>query len=329
MHQRRSDRSLRLMLRQGMLRWQDPESGGAAGFPAMRRSVRESPCTGLRNLVRCFLCVLLMLSVAQGRAELETELACGAPFSLLLEDGLLTVRADAACLGDVLAELARLAPVALRVHESVIDRPVSVSLEKVPIRHGIASILHGMSYLVTMRPSSGRTQSPSGMEIYVLPEGEVSQDAARIVDSVGADEPSHLAQDHEPGELRVGAPGPEMSFGAFESLVDAVGEPLKVQEALTNALTISDPEVRTFALIALVGLEVKGAAEMLAHAASHDQSPTVRMRALELLASGKYPQTISRIALEQATADPDQAISATAQELLSGGRADSAFPWAY
>ena len=96
------------------------------------------------------------------------------------------------------------------------------------------------------------------------------------------------------------------------------GEDAAVAETILAALEDPDPRVREAALhiVADLGPEAPGAAATVAQMARRDESPELRMRALEKLFAANYRLDLAEATVLAALEDPEAEVRALAQNLL-------------
>lgn len=78
----------------------------------------------------------------------------GRSLEVSVEDGKLTLNSDGASLKSILEELARQARLRVHIPDVLEQRPVSISLQQVPLEKGISRLLKGMSYTMVHDASS-------------------------------------------------------------------------------------------------------------------------------------------------------------------------------
>ena len=271
--------------------------------------------------------VLLCLCLAW-RASLAVDPTCrpDAPLALELDGDLLSLTSDNACLETILQELERQAPVTIHLPPSLSQEGVSDSFSGLPLSEGLARILKRTNYLLWTRapddtPPAKSASAFGTVEVWIVPresaapavvddEAVRAELLARARDLLAAGTEELVAQAR-------GAPDPQLRASAVALLVHAEKD-ATVAETILGALEDPDPRVRKAALYVVgdLGPDAPGAAAAVAQIARRDESPQLRMRALEKIFEANYPRDLAKSTVLAALEDPEAEVRALAQNLL-------------
>lgn len=259
---------------------------------------------------------------------LAGEEACrsDAPFALSFEGDLVSLTSQQACLAAILQELQQQAPVTIHLPPGLSREAVSESFSGAPLSEALARILKRTNYLLSTDPPDDTAPAivagTSGpVEVWIIRRGSPSpavpdREAVRAEllerarDILAADTEQLLAQARD-------APAPRLRANAVSLLVHAEKDPA-VAETILAALEDPAPRVRAAALhvVADLGPEATGAAAAVAHMARRDESPELRMRALEKLFAANYRRNLAKAAVLAALEDPEAEVRALARNLM-------------
>jgi hypothetical protein len=272
------------------------------------------------------LALLCLCPVSGGSLAAEAACRSDAPLALSLDGDLVSLTSEQACLEAILQELQRQAPVTIHSPPTLSQEGVTESFSGLPLAEALARILKRTNYLLwTKSPddtSPARTAGVSGpVEVWIThrgssPPAALDQEAVRAEllerarDILAADTEELMAQARD-------APDPQLRANAVALLVHAEKD-AAVAETILAALEDPDPRVREAALhiVADLGPEAPGAAATVAQMARRDESPELRMRALEKLFAANYRRDLAEATVLAALEDPEAEVRALAQNLL-------------
>ncbi len=271
--------------------------------------------------------VLLCLCLAwSGSLAVDTTCRPDAPLALELDGDLLSLTSENACLETILQELERQAPVTIHLPPSLSQEGVSDSFSGLPLAEGLARILKRTNYLLWTKapddtPPAKSASAFGTVEVWIVPRESAAPAAvddeavraellARARDLLAADTEELIAQAR-------GAPDPQLRASAVALLVHAEKD-ATVAETILGALEDPDPRVRKAALhvVGDLGPDAPGAAAAVAQIARRDESPQLRMRALEKIFEANYPRDLAKSTVLAALEDPEAEVRALAQNLL-------------
>jgi hypothetical protein len=243
-----------------------------------------------------------------------------------LENGLLSVNARNAPLGDVLRTIGKQAAVLVTVADDVDDR-VTATLTRVPLEEGLRQLARGHSVLLVFEASPGWMAPPRLAEIQVYRGSGVPPAAAAEVvpalaapsaDMVGPDEAwnsrlSAIAATGQRGDAVAAEylahvlgedPDPRARVQAIRALRRIGGEP--ALDGLSLALGDTDHRIRMEAISAYVAVAAAGRLSTLGEIVSVDPDPEVRRYAVRVLARLGTPEALGLLA--RAASDPSDMV---------------------
>jgi len=239
----------------------------------------------------CLLClaISLTLPVALGRAQARENTGQAAArvapergAVVHVSDGLLSVRAQDASLGELLEEVASQTGMTLEGHGSIANR-ITIQFDQLPVEEGLLMLLRGQSYLLVSREKGGDAPTALVPEVLRMFRGRdspgklprVAERRSRRASSAAAPEISRLLDVLERSEDTWDK---EDAINALVRAGDAgVAQPLG-----RFALTDEDKAVRVAGIQALVKLGGTEAAQALAIALG-DEDEAIRRRAVNAL----------------------------------------------
>ncbi len=249
-----------------------------------------------------------------------------APFEVQCDQGLLTVTADKAALGDVLHEVARRCRIEARGIDGL-DRDVQVKFSAVPMRDGIVKLMGKANFalievpfrprhprhlaLIVVDSPSGRAEQPLSGSAKTSKAGKLNPDeeSIRQVNQLersaknGADETlRHAAAEGDPTIQAV----------ALELL--AKEDPERAAGLAANCVKSGDPNRRITGVQTLAGIDTPEAANALGSVLK-DANTGVRESAVVALGSQTSPEAVSL--LSRAVNDQDPSIRSMAMDFLA------------
>lgn len=295
---------------------------------------RSGFCMKAGGLVRLVGIVCLALSWSW-TAHAETVCRSDATFSLSLDGSSLSLDSKHACLGTILEELARQADVEIQLPRSAADKPVTALFRKLSLEEGLERILEGMDYILETRaqtdPMLADAAPPTGSVAIWFLSRELEPTTIGLVGSNAPKGPFEQEapappEDDEAEDLRAlaeqagGSPDPELRAAAVQLIVQA-DDKVKAVEMILTGLRDPAAEVRGSALgvVGDLGPNAALAVDLIGEIALHDERPELRMRALQKLVEGQYPQEITVDIMTAALQDRDKQVSDLARALLDLG----------
>jgi hopanoid biosynthesis associated RND transporter like protein HpnN len=264
--------------------------------------------------------------------------AAGAPgLTVTLDQGRLSVRAEAAPLRAILAEISRTAGVTIRAEPAaeveLTGELTTVVLERLPLTEILRQLLRDRNYTLTYTPAG-----LAEVRIYRRPDtaargpgrARVGSRAATAAEPGAEDEAARLARMQA---RAISDPDPDSRVEALEELDGA--DDGKV--AITTAVQVLERDRHERVLDAALDILVKHDAvtvEPILRLASTDLPPDLRIRVLELLSEhGQGDARVGRLLRDVRDRDTHRAVRDSAESLLEdwdtgvdGGPAPSRSP---
>ena len=223
------------------------------------------------------------------------SLSAGTRFQVRFENNLLTVKAEAAFLKNLMKEISRQAYIAIELEDGVAEHRITVEFTGQPLDAGLRQILSGHDVFSYHRGGRGLLTlwiygKLEGRGIYPIPfeDWASTADLQQRLDDIDAAE----------------------RVAALEALVERGGA-LSAQE-LIKALDDDDEQVRTMALYEALNEGLALPPEKLLDLAFDDSSQNVRFLALKGLAG----DPVEEQAVEAALNDPNPVIRSYAESVL-------------
>ena len=249
-------------------------------------------------------------------ATLAWSDAAATTLDVAVQDGLVSIEARNAPLGEVLQAVATAAGFSLVAKEGM-PAPVNWSLRDVPVEQAVVRLLGRASFVSLYAPSDGRSE-PALAEVRVLR----APSAVAAVVVRGADQPR--AWDGQVAALEA-ATDAATTLDHPQAPAAADIMPASARRDLPNALSAKDPATRRAAAAGLAKLRPEAARGPLTEALS-DPDGIVRLRAVQGLTRIGGEETIaslSKVLLE----DDDPRVRRLAARGLGQMNTESAF-WA-
>lgn len=216
-------------------------------------------------------------------------------FEVLVEDELLTVRADRARLQDLMKEISRQAFVAIELAEGLAEQPISADFARLPLDEGLRELLAGYDVFTYHRGGKGL------LTVWIYEELE-----GRGLYPVPFESWASTADLQE----RLKDPDAEERAAALEALLDRGGA--ITEREVVRALDDPEEQIRTVALYEALNEGLDLPPDKLIDLAANDSSHNVRFLALQNLegrpAEGR--------AIEAALNDPNPVIRSYAEAAM-------------
>jgi hypothetical protein len=275
------------------------------------------------RIVRSVMALLVLLSMVMQSSATQAEERAGASLSLTVQGDTLSVQSRQMPLGKVLTELARQTHLTIHLPAVQAAEIVSISFHRLPLLEGIRRLLRDKDYVLlsTATPISTANDAVQVTEIRVLPP--VSNASKRLTVPqdpalTPAGEPQRTDAIRSLAALQqevIEAPDPARRVRALQELSAQENSEATLPSLLT-ALQDEHPQVREIALTLLEPMDGAKTHDAMARVALTDTSAQLRLMALGFLAAAD--KNAARQTLQQALSDPDAAVRALAEQLLTG-----------
>lgn len=216
-------------------------------------------------------------------------------FEVLLDNNLLTVRADQVRLEDLMREISRKAYVAIELADGLAEQRVSADFAHLPLAEGLREILAGYDVFTYHRGGKGL------LTVWVY--GELEGRALFPV-------PFETWASTADLQGRLEDPDAEERAAALEALVDRGGA--VTEREVIKALDDPEEQIRTVALYEALNEGLDLPADKLIDLAANDGSHNVRFLALQNLEG----RTAEGQAIEAALNDPNPVIRSYAEAAM-------------
>jgi len=264
---------------------------------------------------------LLLLCLGAAWAGEEQSAGMTAPgFALSMRDNLLSAKIEGAPLWQVLAELSR-AGVKVSFEDLSSEEKVSATFEDLPLEEGIKRLLQGKNHTLAYdQTASSAAQRVA--EIRILPSRQsLENDLDKLVAAAPAgrsDTPCAPADGRSVEELVsevLHSPDVAKRTAALKALGEKDKQDPKVVETMVAAFEDKAIEVRSAALEIVLLKNISVPEEALEQMAFRDQSPQLRLGALDGLVD-KSESGAAKSYLERALQDPDPEVKDLAAQML-------------
>lgn len=256
---------------------------------------------------------LFAMLLAWGQVyQADVAHAAGSDLQIAVDHDQLTLELHDASLVDVVERVAQTLFLTSHVAPGLEATLVTLTLNDVPFRQGLAELLANTNYVLTDR------------DLYVWARGESSKNGdwrerkqkPQAIPSTPAEQPE--ISEEELKHQAIYGEDPETRTTALELLSDEGVE--KAMPTILEALRDPSPEVRGMALELLGETEGPIPIDQIAKIISDDPNPEQRMEAIVVLASRN--EETAQVVLQQALHDSDPEVVELAKSILQDIEAD-------
>ena len=259
----------------------------------------------MRFAVLLLVGLLLSCPVGPDRAWAAGDPEAEGSFMVSVDRDRLTVRLKGIPLGMALKAIAQKSGVALTL-EAPLEEEVTIAFDDLPVEEGLRRLLGSRSFVFVYAAAElGQPVVLKGVKVLAKGRGGVRANGARE---------EHLVTPWWQAALE--GPDPARRREAVEALADSQEPGQHLAILLAVLKQDGDSDVREAALDALQSLDAIPL-EPLFNVALQDREPSIRTKALELLAEkGKSDRQVKAVLLRASKADPDEEVRETASSLL-------------
>lgn len=256
---------------------------------------------------------LFAMLLAWGQVyQADVAHAAGSDLQIAVDHDQLTLELHDASLVDVVERVAQTLFLTSHVAPGLEATLVTLTLNDVPFRQGLAELLANTNYVLTDR------------DLYVWARGESSKNGdwrerkqkPQAIPSTPAEQPE--ISEEELKHQAIYGEDPETRTTALELLSDEGVE--KAMPTILEALRDPSPEVRGMALELLGETEGPIPIDQIAKIISDDPNPEQRMEAIVVLASRN--EETAQVVLQQALHDSDPEVVELAKSILQDMSSD-------
>ena len=268
-------------------------------------------------------CALLLLALpllSCGGSDAENQgqgLSVSSRMTVTATAGLVSIEAQNAPLGALLAELGRQVEITINVPEEMKAERLTLALQDRSLEDALRQVLAGQSYSFLYRQEKGR-EAIAGVRLFA--QQRPRNNMASFVDPIVASSPVNQGQPPLTGTRSWGRGGTAIGEGK----PGAVSDDLSLDELKRSLTDSQDPAQRSATLDAIANRGEDGPVNPIVAQALTDADLDVREAALNLLKSSFDPVPIDSLASMVAReADPDlriEAMTLMTDQLLQDGR---------